>query len=166
MSVALRACISSSPSSFRRRRKRLETICRPPSSLTRVGDKYEILQRSEGPAAFGLSVQKTDLKPKYVYHTMLTTARGGVPPVCCPLHNYATCYRDNSPRPPPLPTPPTSFFWQNCRSDANRKVEPSSNMSRNCGASNGKKKRRRSRVSDSLMLWHHQWAYNQKVIPQ
>ncbi len=91
---------------------------------------------------------------------------GGVPPVCCPLHNYATCYRDNSPRPPPLPTPPTSFFWQNCRSDANRKVEPSSNMSRNCGASNGKKKRRRSRVSDSLMLWHHQWAYYQKVIPQ
>ncbi len=110
MSVALRACISYS-SSFRRRRKRLETICRPPSSLTRVGDKWEILQRSEGPAAFGLSVQKTDLKPKYVYHTMLTTAEGESPPVCCPLHNYATYYRDNSPRPPPLPTPPTNVFF-------------------------------------------------------
>ncbi len=62
--------------------------------------------------------------------------------------------------------PHQRLFWQNCRSDANRKVEPSSNMSRNCGASNGKKERRRSRVSDSLMLWHHQWAYYQKVIPE
>ena len=162
MSVALRACISSS-SSFRRRRKRLETICRPPSSPTRAGDKWEILQRSEGPP----SVQKTDLKPKYVYHTMLTTARGGVPPRLLPPPQLCNILQRQQSSSSSFAYPTLQrLFWQSCRSDANRKVEPSSNMSRNCGASNGKKERRRSRVSDSLMLRHHQWAYYQKVIPQ
>ncbi len=91
--------------------------------------------------------------------------RGGVPPSVAPsaTMQHAT---ETTVLVLLLCLPHQRLFWQNCRSDANRKVEPSSNMSRNCGASNGKKKRRRSRVSDSLMLRHHQWAYYQKVIPQ